>query len=372
MLQKALVLFCVLAGIAGCVSCSSTSSHYVYATVPAANQVVIYREDPNSGILTQLLGSPYSVGEGARSLVLHPSGKFMYVANPGQGGTAENDISLFSIASNGGLTEVTPRTPLGTATSTPQLLLIDSAGAFLYVMNTGSNNISVFSIDSGSGALTQVTGSPGSPGSPFGIGAPPLNMLLSPSGNFLFVSLASQPSGLIATYSVNSGQLTLVSVTSTDGENPFGLAINSAGTYLYAANSGNSNSISVFTVDSSGGLAQVVGSPINNGSNTAPIAMAFDVSGNYLYVANQGSNNVTSYSIGSTGFPTLTTTTGTNTFATETSPSVLVVDPGGKYLLVGSQGTSAGIQAFSISSGSLTALYTYPIGNTPSSIVILK
>jgi 6-phosphogluconolactonase len=363
MLQKALVLFCVLAGIAGCVSCGSTSSHYVYATVPAANQIVVYREDPNSGILTQLSGSPYSVGEGARSLVLHPSGKFMYVANPGQGGTIENDISLFSIASDGGLTEVTPRTPLGTASSNPQLLLIDSAGAFLYVMNTGSNNISVFSIASGTGALTQV-------GSPFGIGAPPLNMLLAPSGNFLFVSLASQPNGLIATYSVSSGQLTLLSVTSTDGVNPYGLAINSAGTYLYAANS-TSNSISVFTVDSAGGLAEVVGSPINNGY-TFPVAMAFDASGNYLYVANQGSNNIASYSISSTGLPTaLTTTTTTNAFTTETSPSVLAVDPGGKYLLVGSQGTSAGIQAFSISSGSLTALYTYPIGNTPSSIVVL-
>ncbi len=365
MLQKALVLFCVLAGIAGCVSCSSTSSHYVYATIPAANQVVVYREDPNSGVLTQLSGSPYSVGEGARSLVLSPSGKFMYVANPGQGGTAENDISLFSIANNGGLTEVTPRTPLGTASSTPQLLLIDSAGAFLYVMNTGSNNISVFSIDSGSGALTPVAGSP------FGIGALPLNMLLSPSGNFLFVSLASQPNGLIATYSVNAGQLSLLGVTSTDGVNPYGLAINAAGTYLYVANS-TSNSISVFTVDASGGLAEVVGSPINNGY-IFPVAMIFDVSGNYLYVANQGSSNIASYSISSTGLPTaLTTTSTTNAFTTETSPSYLAVDPGGKYLLVGNQGSSAGIQAFSISSGSLTALSTYPIGNTPSSIAVLK
>ena len=98
---------------------------------------------------------------------------------------------------------------------------MDPRGAFLYVMNTGSNNISVFSIDSGTGRSTQVAGSP------FGIGAPPLNMLLSPSGNFLYVSLASQPNGLIATYSVTAGQLTLVGVTSTDGVNPYGLAINS-------------------------------------------------------------------------------------------------------------------------------------------------
>lgn len=365
MLQKALVLVFVLTGIAIYTGCGSTSSHYVYATIPVANQIIAYREDPNSGVLTQISGSPYSVGEGAVSLVLHPSKKYLYAANPGQGGTSENDISLFSIASNGGLTEVTPRTLLGSSASRPQLLLMDSGGAFLYVMNTGSNNISVFSIDSGTGALKEVAGSP------FGIGAAPLNMLLAPSGNFLYVSLVSQPNGLIATYSVTAGQLALVSVASTDGVNPYGLAINSAGTYLYAANS-TSNSLSVFTIDSAGVLAQVQGSPINNGY-TDPRAMIFDPSGKYLYVANQGSNNVAVYSISSTGLPeALTTSTTTNAFTTETSPSFLANDPSGKYLLVGNQGSSAGIQVFSISNGSLTALSTYTVGNTPSSITVLQ
>src|SRR5882757_1163192 len=365
MLQKALVLFLVLASIAGFTSCGSTSSHYVYATIPVANQIIAYREDPNSSVLTQVSGSPYSVGEGARSLVLHPSGKFLYVANPGQGGTAENDISLFTIAKGGTLTEVLPRTSVAPNASRPQLLVMDPAGTFLYVMNTGSNNISVFSIDSGSGALTQSTGSP------FFIGAPPLNMQLTPSGNFLYVSLASTPNGLIAGYSVTGGQLTLVGTSSTDGVNPYGLAIHANGTYLYAANS-TSNSIAVFTIDSSGTLAKVVGSPIADGY-TDPIAMIFDPSGKYLYVANQVSNNVAAYSIDSSGLPAaLSTSTTTNAFGTESSPSFLVADPTGKYLFVGNQGTSAGIQAFSVSGGSLSALSTYAVGNTPSSIVVLQ
>jgi len=363
MLQKALVLLLVLASIAGFTSCGSTSSHYVYATIPVANQIIAYREDPNSSVLTQVSGSPYSVGEGARSLVLHPSGKFLYVANPGIGGTAENDISLFTIASNGTLTEGTTRTSVAPYASQPQLLVMDPNGSFLYVMNTGSNNISVFSIDSGSGALSQVAGSP------IGIGAPPLNMLLAPSGNFLYVSLASQPNGLIASYSVTAGQLTLVGTASTAGINPYGLAINGDGTYLYAANS-TSNSIAVFTIDSSGLLTQVQGSPINDGY-TNPVAMIFDPSGKYLYVANQVSNNVAAYSISSTGLPdALTTSTTTNAFSTESSPRFLVADPTGKYLLVGNQGASAGIQVFGVSNGSLSALSTYNVGNTPSSIVV--
>src|ERR1022692_4055287 len=141
MLQKALVLVFAVASIAICVSCGSTANHYVYATLPAANQVIAYREDPNSGVLTLISGSPYPAGDGAFSLVLHPSGKFLYVANPGQN---ENDISLFAIASDGVLTEVPPRTPIahvGSA-SQPKLLVMDTAGGFLYVANAGSNNIS--------------------------------------------------------------------------------------------------------------------------------------------------------------------------------------------------------------------------------------
>jgi len=39
---------------------------------------------------------------------------------------------------------------------------------------------------------------------------------------------------------------------------------------------------------------------------------------------------------------------------------------------VGNQGSSAGIEAFEVSSGNLTEIYTYGVGNTPSSIVVLK
>jgi 6-phosphogluconolactonase len=368
MLQKALGLVFVVASITGFIGCGSTANHYIYAALPAANQIIAYREDPNSGVLTQIAGSPYSVGDGAHSLALHPSGKFLYAANPGAGGNSENDISLFTIASNGVLTEVFPRTLVAPNASQPVLLLMDPAGGFLYVANSGSNNISVFSIDSGSGALTAVANSP------FFVGSVPLNMQLTPSGNFLFVTIASPSSGSVVGFSVNAGMLTQASLTPTDGVNPNGLAIDPSGTHLYAANSG-SNSISVFNIgtpSSPGALTAVSGSPINVGF-LVPVALILDPQGKFLYVANQGSNNVAAYSINSTtGLPDiLTTSTTTGAFATEGSPSFLVADPSGKYLFVGNQGSSAGIQAFGVSSGTLTTLSTYGVGNTPRSIVVL-
>jgi 6-phosphogluconolactonase (cycloisomerase 2 family) len=370
MLQKALVVVLVLASIAASTGCGGAANHYVYATLPAANELAVYREDPNSGVLTQISGSPYSVGDGAHYVVLHPSGKFLYVANPGTGGALEDDISLFTIASDGTLTEQFPRASIGQNASQPQILAMDPAGKYLYVANTQSSNISVFSIDSSSGTLTQLANSP------FSIGLPMLNMQLTSSGKYLYVSAASGSSGLpgwIAGFSVNAGALTRVSLTSSDGVNPYGLAIDPTGNYLYAGNT-SSNSISIFSGANTGTLQEVPQFSPFADTYQDPVALLLDSKGQYLYVANQVSNNVAVYSIdSSTGLPTaLTTTTTTFAFGTEDNPSFLALDPSGKYLFVANQGTSAGIESFGISSGNLTSLFTYNVGNTPSSIAVLQ
>lgn len=365
MLQKATILLFVVASIAGCIGCGSTANHYVYAAISGANQIIAYREDPNSGVLTQISGSPYSVGVGVYSLALHPSGKFLYAANPGQN---ENDISLFTInAADGSLTEVTPRTSLGNAASQPLALAMDPAGAFLYVMNVGSSNISVFSVDSGSGKLTALTGT----AALVGVGGTLLNMQLTPSGNFLYVSAVGLLNGEILCYSTTGGVLQFVSEISSDGTNPNWLAIDPSSTYLYVANTG-SPSIAVFSIGSSGSLTELT-TPFSDGYSS-PMGLTFDPTGKFLYVANNGSNNVEVYTIAN-GLPTaLTTSTTSNAYSTESSPRFLVEDPNGKYLFVGNQGTSAGVQSFSISSSSTTLIpvFTYGVGNTPSSIVVLK
>jgi 6-phosphogluconolactonase len=377
MLQKALVLVFAVAGIAGSVGCSTTS-HYLYATVPAANELAVYREDPFSGTLTALAGTPYTVGDGAESVVIHPSGKFLYVANPGQN---ENDISLFDILSNGYVNEIPPRTSVainGNGTpgggTQPKLLVMDPAGNYLYVMNTASDNISVFSIDTGTGVLTQT------PDSPFSLsGLTPLNMVLTPTGNFLYVSVSGGQigtnNGSILCFSVSAGALQPLSspLASADGGNPNGLVIDPSGSYLYVANT-QSQSIAIFSILPSGALEDnVAGSPLAD-IYSDPFALLLDPKGQFLYVTNQGSSNVAVYSIDSTtGLPTaLTTSTSAFAFTTEGSPSFLVEDPNGNYLFVGNQGSSAGIQAFGVNSGNLNPLLTYNVGNTPSSIAVTQ
>lgn len=360
MLQRALALMFALAGIAVCIGCS-TESHYLFAAFPSANQVAVYREDPIAGVLTQITGSPYSVGDGAHSLVIHPSGRYLYVANPGQ---SENDVSLFAIAGNGVLTEIFPRatvTPLG---NEPEQLVMDPSGDYLYVMNAASENISVFSINAKTGTLTQLAGSP------FPIGLAPLNMQITPSGKLLFVTAVGAPYGLIEAFSVSAGTLKFAGLTSTGGLNPYGLVIDPAGKFLYASNT-SSNSIVIFSIGSSGALTQVAGSPLADIYN-GPVALQMDPKGLFLYVANQSSNNVAVYTItSSTGLPvSLTNITTTFAYTTQSDPSVIAFDPNGGHVFIGSQGSPPGIQSFQVTSGNLNPIFTYKVANSVTSIAV--
>jgi len=251
----------------------------------------------------------------------------------------------------------------------------------LYVMNATSDNISVFSIDSSKGTLTPLTNPLTQlPYPPFSVGGlTPLNMQLTPSGNFLYVSVAGgQPqttNGSILGFSVNAGVLQSLSppLTPSDGQNPNGLVIDPSGSHLYVANT-QSNAISIFDIQSTGALKEVQGSPLSTEPYNSPFSLLIDSKGQYFYVANQGSANVAVYTISATtGVPVeLTTSTSAFAFTTESSPSFLVEDPNGRYLFVGNQGNGAGIQAFGVNSGNLNPLITYNVGNTPSSIAITQ
>ena len=64
MRKKAAAALLMCASMAMWAGCGKTSNRFLYAATPAANQIVIFREDPNAGVLTQLAGSPITAGLG--------------------------------------------------------------------------------------------------------------------------------------------------------------------------------------------------------------------------------------------------------------------------------------------------------------------
>ncbi|HKI26316.1 MAG TPA: beta-propeller fold lactonase family protein [Candidatus Sulfotelmatobacter sp.] len=368
MRKKAAALFVVCASLATSISCGRNLSHFVYVATPAANQIAAYREDPNSGILTALAGSPIPAGNGVEAIAFHPSKKFLYAAN-----SLESDISIFSVSPFGVITEKIPaggRTPVRPGGTNPKFLAIDAAGNFLYVGNIASNNISVFSIDVSSGLLTQIQGSP------FPIGMTPLNLALAPSGNVLYVTGSGfGPQGIIQIFSLSNGVLSPIEGPLVQpGRSPVGLVIDPTGSFLYTANV-QDNTVSGYTIAANGSLTLISGFPVG-GTLTGPDALLVDPSGKYLFVANGGSNNMAAFSIsaassGQTGGAL--TLLGNSPFGTDQQPNFIAADRNGKYVFVGNQ-VGPAIQSFSLDpgTGTLTLVASYSVGNTPSSIVVAQ
>jgi 6-phosphogluconolactonase (cycloisomerase 2 family) len=235
-----------------------------------------------------------------------------------------------------------------------------AAGRFAYATNNGSNNISVYSINATSGALTALASSPVAAGSsPYGIA-------VSPNGKFL--AAGNEGSANVSVYSINAatGVLTQVSGSPfTVGTTPEALTFDLTSAYLYVANR-DSNNISAFAVNATTGvLTALAGSPVTIASGTLPESIAVDPTGKFVITANGGSDNMSVFSINA-GAGTLTAVAG--------SPFALPAGAGPLGLTFGAAGKfvytliSTGVGGFSLNAttGALTALSSPSFAITPS------
>ena len=89
--------------------------------------------------------TPQATGTKPASVAVNPSGKFAYAANWGS-----NDISVYTInATTGALTAGTAVA----AGTNPSSVAVEPAGKFVYVANEIDSTISVYTINAATGAL---------------------------------------------------------------------------------------------------------------------------------------------------------------------------------------------------------------------------
>jgi 6-phosphogluconolactonase (cycloisomerase 2 family) len=233
--------------------------------------------NPASGSLTAVAGSPFASGltldacQGI-SLAATPDGKFLMASSNGQ-------IQTFSIAAGGALS-LAATTP---NCCTPMVSMkISPNGLFLATSNQTS--ASVFTVNTTTGALTPVLGSPFPKTGTGTLAGLDFN---SCGNNLLFGGEATATSTIADAWTVAaSGALTAVPGSpfhSVSGTNSNVVLLSPDNTRLFESNQ-LSNSVNSFTVNANGSLTNI-GSFGGTGFFHNPAGMATDQSGSFLYVA---------------------------------------------------------------------------------------
>jgi 6-phosphogluconolactonase len=366
-------------------SCGSSShktptgpNHNAYVSLPDQGAVGLLHIDGATGVLTLGAKTPVTVGNSTTGLALLPSKKFLYAVN-----SRANTISIFTVASDGTLTLTGTPTPSGT---TPDAAVIDPSGKYLLVTNsvnfTGS--VSVYSIDGGSGALTEVQGSP------FFANSSPTEILFTHSGNFVYVT--NPGIGMVTGFRFDP---TAAAILTPVPNSPFpsaaqggaaALAVDGGDRFLYVANPSAANpppnqatvgNISGFIINpNTGELSDVLGSPFTATNGKSPTAITVDPSGRFVYAVTEGSSfsiwcfSITS-AIGQTNGQ-LVAVTG-SPFSMTAGGLFALIDPSGNYFYIGSQsGTAIDGYTYNPSTGVPTVITGTPFstGSAPGKMVL--
>jgi 6-phosphogluconolactonase (cycloisomerase 2 family) len=256
-------------------------------------------------------------------------------------GVPTGTIHVYGVnSSTGGITEV-PGSPFN-AGLIPQQLVVDPTGRFVYVTNNQSEDITAFSVDPASGALTEL------PGSPFAIGATPVVAGIDSTARFLYVFAASAVNGvqqeLLYEYIIDSvtGVLTAASSSPTTWESQPGpsyvsIAFNPAGNYAYLGQVVGDNlgaPTVICAVDFSTGALSGVGG-VQPAVTGEAQHVAVSPSGSLLYSVNSSFNQLDAFTVDPQG-GSFSEILG-SPYPTQNFPSALVVHPTGNFLYVANE-----------------------------------
>lgn len=187
----------------------AVTNNLIYAV--AANSIAEIAIDPINYTTTVVNGSPFATGA-VGTLSAAAAGIRLYALDAtsdcGQGATPmKNCIRDYTFNITNGAPVLDTSTAAGTL---PAALLPILNNKFLYVANKTSSNVSAYSINQSTGALTEIAGSPFADGS----GTSPSSLAFDSVNNLLLVGNSGASS--IAVYSVNTatGTLTLTGTRS--------------------------------------------------------------------------------------------------------------------------------------------------------------
>jgi len=252
------------------------SGQFLYAVSGSSEKLWVYTINTSTGALSPLPGTPMPIapsGTVSSSVVIDPSGKYLYVTNESSGPGGASIYGFSRDATTGALMPLVgfPIAVDGLANRS----VFDRTGKFLLTTGTG-----VFGLDGGVDVLTLNTSNCalGATGPPVQVGDDPAGIVVDASGNYVYVPNTADVTISAFTFNQATGGLTAISGSPfPSGGNgsingPLGIAPDSTG-HVYVCNA--SNDISVFSINpGNGALMPITGSPFPDGGN-APSAIVF-------------------------------------------------------------------------------------------------
>ncbi len=289
------------------VSVESTEIKVNAPPYDATGAVDITLTDPDGAETTQSGGYTY------RSV--------LYVANKGS-----NQIAGFDFDSS--TSKISEFSPTAAGGSFPIGLAHDSRTQTLYAGHSAT--ISGFTYSFVNGSLVSI-------GDPTSAEATGVNELAFDATNrLLFTSNFGSSTVSSFTSDDETGGLSFVEVDGGTGREPYDVAIDEGGKFLFLANNAT-NDIAAFTYRSTGVLDEVAGSPFGDGVSQ-PVALAVDREYDLLFCVNFNSNNFTVFSYDDDGALSKAATVNSQ----GTRPRDIILDTSRKIIFVANQNVAGG------------------------------
>lgn len=326
-----------------------------------------YGHKPNPPFSVSVAGSASTgVSSNPTNIAFTPNGQFMFAADP-----TNNHILMWSVNSTTGVLTPVVGSPIAAApAATASGVFISPDGSHLFVTNSIAANVYVYYINYVNGTITPVGGSP------FATSAAASSVSFSPDGSKVFCTALANNN--VTVFTINNGTGALTPVVGS----PFNVGgvssssvVSPDGAHLYVALQ-TAGEVAAFNISSSGSLTAVAGSPYVVGATARTVAVSPD--GKFVFITCYGTSRL--YVFARDAVTGALTNAPSSPFVTGAGPWGVAVSPDNSHVWV-SNALSNSVSAFALNSstgfltpeaGSPYATTSQPegIAVSPNSLVV--
>lgn len=327
-----------------------------YVSVGGEKQIAVYHMDRKTGELTER--SRVDAGGAPGSLALHPSKRYLYAAVRSTG-----SVATFAVdPKTGGLKKLAETKVV----TNPVYIMADKTGRFLLTAYYGAAKVAIYPIGSNGIVKEQATDTRDT-------GKNPHSILIDKSNRFVYVPNTGADQILQYRFNAKTGKLSSLKpgvVKTAKGTGPRHFFFHPTRPFAYACNE-KASSVTAFAVAKSGALKAIhtvttLPKDFTKRNSNADIEITPD--GKYLYASNRGHDSLAMYRIDQkTG-----RISPLGQAPTEKTPREFNIDPTGRFVFSAGQGSGKMIAYRIAKTGRLQPLKTYQVGRGPAWVLFFE